>query len=528
MKCDETKPLCKRCTSTGRHCEGYAAQPPSAQDNYFDLLLQSQRPPHPFGAVTSKDEGRALQYFHAAASPLMVGANDASFWTKVVMQFTHFEPAVRHSVVAIGLLHEQIHKSKELGVAMPALTDEYLPLKHYNLAIRELKGMDAVEKRPIVLFACVLFICIEIMQSNREVALQHCKHGLAILEHCVYHYPWTQEHLIPLFRKLSMCLYYFDDDTSPYSVLDAFAGPQYERFESFNDAQHQMDEIFRRMLRLVKRGAAYRGKNTLDQPLPQHLLIEQEAVDVRLDDWNRLFTAYDDHLLMMTTSPLMKIHDLNNQFLLNMKRKHLLTMYEVCRVWNTMAFATDELGYDDFMDVFEGMVGYLQNIDTSPTSDPDAENRVLRFVFEMGFQPTIYFLTTKCRDIKTRLEAMSFIKKFGVPRESLWDSMHTFHICRRIIEIEHDVALDAQGKPLTQLPDTPPHDSMRVRDAWTISHRCKRMRKGELVPGRLICFLLPTPDGGTKKVTEFLCEDTTYLEEDVSLRSIPPSTSGFD
>lgn len=255
MKCDETKPLCKKCTNTGRHCKGYATQPASAHNNFFDTLLRSQKLPHPFGAATSRDEGRALQYFRFAASPLLAGANDSSFWTTVVMQFTQFEPAVRHSVVAISCLHEQIHSMRGLDVSIPELVDEYLPIKHYNLAIGESKDMSFVGKGPLVLVTCVLFICIEILRANREVALQHCKHGLTILRVVAHHYPWTREHLIPQFRKLSLCLYHFDKDMSPHSILDAFASPPTEQFYSLDDAAHRMEDIFRRVLRLTRRAA---------------------------------------------------------------------------------------------------------------------------------------------------------------------------------------------------------------------------------------------------------------------------------
>lgn len=237
---------------------------------------------------------------------------------------------------------------------------------------------------------------------------------------------------------------------------------------------------------------------------------------MRLDAWNQLFTSYNTISTEKTTNPTsatsftMNLLRLNGRFLLDSKEKHLLLVSEVCRVWNNMSLAKDELGYDDYMDVYRGMIEHLEEIDSCRISTPDTAHRMLRFVFEMGFQPAMYFLTTKCRDIQIRLRALSFIRKLGVPRESMWDSLNTFYLCRRIIEIEHDVALNAQGEPLTKLPTALPPDHMRVREAWTVSTSCTRVRNGEMRRGCLVCFVLPALGGGTEETTQFLCEDPAY------------------
>lgn len=526
VKCDETKPLCKRCTNTGRHCEGYVAKPLALDDHAFGLLLMTQKAHHPFGVETSKEEGRALQYFYTSAGPLLSSADETSFWTSLVMQLTHFEPAVRHSVIAISLLHEQMHQNPQMGLTVPALKDEVLSLKHYNLAIAELKSMDAADKQPVVLFACVLFICIELLQANRDIALQHCKHGLAILSQVVYRNPWTQEHLIPIFRRLSMLLYLFGNDTSEYAILDAFASPQYEQFESFADAQVQMDEIFRRTLRLFRRGEAYRMGGLRGQPVADDLHAEQGVVNAMLDHWHNLFTAFDDQLIIMTNNPESELYDLDNSYLLNMAHKFLSSRYEVCRIWANMAFATDEVGYDDYMEDFERTLESLETMDIIPNEEPSDQSRPLKFSFETGFQPVVYFLVTKCRDINLRLRALRMIKVLGVPQENMWNTISTFQLGRRVIELEHDVVLDSCGRPLTPLPTELPQDSMRVRESWSQPQLSEQVRKGKVVVGRSVSFLLPTEDGGIHRRTEFLCEDPRELEEDVS--EVVHQSSAFD
>ncbi|KAI8217304.1 Aspercryptin biosynthesis cluster-specific transcription regulator atnN [Colletotrichum sp. SAR 10_77] len=87
------------------------------------------------------------------------------------MQFSTFEPSVRHSLVAISNLYEQIEGSPQPQRRLH-LQDQSFALQHYNAAINELKAIQTRDKQPIVLIVCVLFICIEFLQSNREAASQ--------------------------------------------------------------------------------------------------------------------------------------------------------------------------------------------------------------------------------------------------------------------------------------------------------------------------------------------------------------------
>ena len=478
--------------------------------------MLSQKPQYALNAATSQDEGRALQYFCAAAGPMLSGANESVFWTELVLQFAHLEPAVRHSVVAVSLLHEQMHQSNELGIKIPPPSNELLPLKHYTLAIRELKSMDTIEKQPVVLFVCILFICIELLQSNRVVALQHCKHGLAMLSQVVHRNPWTRRHLIPIFRRLSMLLYLFGDDFPDYSALDEFAQPLCDKFESFGDAQSELDEAFRRTLRLSRRGDTYRVGELRGQAVSEDLLIEQANVNMILDRWRDLFTAYDDQYLARN-SPDLAPFDLQTAYVSDVKRKFLWSRYDVCRLWTNMAFARDEISYDDHMDEFKRILQYLKSLDLIPNQRAEDQPRPFRFHFDMAFQPTLFFLVTKCRDFWVRMQALRLIKCLGVPLENLWKAVTTYHLCRRIIELEHGITLSSGGKPLTPVPTELPPDSLRVRDAWTHTSFAQGIRNGRVVLGRSMSFLLPTVDGGFQTLTEFLADETETGDEEMDV-----------
>jgi hypothetical protein len=89
VKCDEARPSCIRCTSTGRKCDGYAGQP-------YATALSAGVKLH-----VSVSEYRALDFFCRRVAAAIAGTLDPeAFWTRTVHQASQNEPAVRHAVVA--------------------------------------------------------------------------------------------------------------------------------------------------------------------------------------------------------------------------------------------------------------------------------------------------------------------------------------------------------------------------------------------------------------------------------------------
>ncbi|KAI0135307.1 hypothetical protein F4814DRAFT_444127 [Daldinia grandis] len=151
VKCDETKPACTRCTSTGRKCDGYDGAPPprpkkpassspdqlatpfptptTASDGYPGTRHDVAR--NSFAAAAAYRGNSALQmlrplaadiegteeerlYFHrfrqAAEAGLALHASSlgASFWRRLVPQVGHSDPAVRHALIALGAAYESM------------------------------------------------------------------------------------------------------------------------------------------------------------------------------------------------------------------------------------------------------------------------------------------------------------------------------------------------------------------------------------------------------------------------------------
>ncbi|RYC81753.1 hypothetical protein BFJ63_vAg15344 [Fusarium oxysporum f. sp. narcissi] len=218
IKCDETRPCCRRCTNTGRNCDGYAPQgrqpTPAA---HLAVTCQYLR---------TKTECRGLQYFCEVAAPRLLGPKSPYFWTHLVMQLSESEPVVKHSLLAISSLYET-QEAQKTPPAMPSLA-----LHHYNSAIQ---GLKTTQSDVLALLGCILFTCIELLQSNNGTAIRHCAHGIAIMERC--NNPWAREHLVPIFRRISVLPLLFGSDSTELSrsIVLGFVIPS--KFDSLEDAQ---------------------------------------------------------------------------------------------------------------------------------------------------------------------------------------------------------------------------------------------------------------------------------------------------
>jgi hypothetical protein len=102
VKCDEVKPTCKKCTSIGRKCSGYLT-PPSSNNT----PSPSKGSLTPESQLTESDlERRSFDFFCKRTVVIHSGIFDPTFWTRLVLQATHQEPAIIHAVIALGALHE--------------------------------------------------------------------------------------------------------------------------------------------------------------------------------------------------------------------------------------------------------------------------------------------------------------------------------------------------------------------------------------------------------------------------------------
>ncbi|KAF2463366.1 uncharacterized protein BDR25DRAFT_245908 [Lindgomyces ingoldianus] len=173
VKCDEQRPACQKCLSTGRKCEGY-------KNSHEWVVIVA--PPAPITDVFEDDRSRRhFDYFRSMAVYELSWFFEGGFWGTLVLNEAHSSAAVRHAVIALACSHEDFKDS--LTVAAKAPQYAYAA-QHYSKAIRNLikeTSNDAQDSRMRALICGLLFISIEILRGNNIAALNHLDGCLKIV-----------------------------------------------------------------------------------------------------------------------------------------------------------------------------------------------------------------------------------------------------------------------------------------------------------------------------------------------------------
>jgi hypothetical protein len=153
VRCDEERPSCSQCISTGRRCDGYGETPPPGCNSPGVALSPLPN--------DSSLERRAFAVFRDRASPHLSALDSGAFWHGFVVPLAYRDAVVRRALVALGLFLEDF----DLEVDPSRCSDGRLAVRMYNMAIR--KHIDALESLGYVesvtdLVPPVVFVCIEV------------------------------------------------------------------------------------------------------------------------------------------------------------------------------------------------------------------------------------------------------------------------------------------------------------------------------------------------------------------------------
>lgn len=182
VKCDESKPACQRCTSTGRKCDGYVSNilPSNPHDQRSAVVVHR----FPMRIPGTGQEKRGFQYFITNTASELTGYYSSSFWEYLILQASTTEPSLRHAVVAIAALHEKFTDRRLRGVSPGHENSESIfAVNQYMKAISHLRrSLSSGKQAPLTaLMSCLLFVCFDYLRGNSDSAMMHLQSGLEIL-----------------------------------------------------------------------------------------------------------------------------------------------------------------------------------------------------------------------------------------------------------------------------------------------------------------------------------------------------------
>ncbi|KAH6857184.1 hypothetical protein B0I37DRAFT_390174 [Chaetomium sp. MPI-CAGE-AT-0009] len=176
VKCDEVKPHCRRCTSSGRECEGYPRGRPSPPPMSVGAGPESHS-----ALFASPSERRSFFYFQSHACKPLGGYFNSSFWGREVMQAAIHYPPVRHLVIAMGSAYEAFESGS------PGQESQFT-LQQCNKSIGHLTAIGRATDPPsaevicCILTASLLFIYLASIRGHLAEAFQHVRSAAKVLQ----------------------------------------------------------------------------------------------------------------------------------------------------------------------------------------------------------------------------------------------------------------------------------------------------------------------------------------------------------
>lgn len=476
IKCDESRPACFRCTSTGRKCDGYQNK---IQSSSSEVVVTT---PWTSSAIcllpqAGRDDFRYIQFFHLRSASALTGYYDSPFWSKLLIQASFTDAAVRHALVAVSSCFEAQEKSASAGQGLGAYLkthskDHHFVLRQYNNAIRSLTQRQPHSKpsKEVILITCLLFTCLEFLHGNVHSALMHISNGIHMLHEdrstrsstdlgallplqapalsrspsqstsssetgsdAITYSPMSlsrsvspnpdpdeiSKMVLPLFSRLSVMSSFFGqpvfEKISSDDDLRALCIPA--AFASLSEAQDNLTVILTGVFAFYREShpRRYAHASALPNYPPES---DRRLRKSLLADWSSAFTAF-----LSTHQAHLSSVSLRTVSFLKMLRHILIVFLGVC-------FTPYELAYDAHLADFTEIVSLAANL----IEDESIPSKLL-FSFEMGVVPQLYWAALKCRHHSLRWRAVELLKR-SQRREGLWDSVLDARVAARVIEIE--------------------------------------------------------------------------------------------
>ena len=463
IKCDESHPVCSRCVSAGRVCQGYGVFGGGGSfytnfygpEHHLAAPADSSALPRPENAVSfllaSPEEKLHLEWFRRRTVTKLPGSFQSDFWTTLLIQASVSEPCILHAVLALGSFHKVVIENGVEPYATahgaPPSKAEQLTLRHSVKAIRHLQpyfsSTDKASFR-IALIACIVFASTDLMRSRFKAAQIHFQNGIRLLRGAQlisqqgdvwlilndYH-DFIDGWIVEAFARLHIQTELFMSmyRHSGNSLQMARPNQNQPVFDSFKQAWTHLDALLTQVFYLTRRARQCEAKGT-SASLDPALTRSQQTVRAGLVRWLAIHKK---------SSRLMRCDES-----LPRKRATLLMLLHhrmVTIMASTCLCPSDEMAFDSHTDEFVNILTIFSEMwnlrDGLYASITFPTNTVLmsRSILDAGVLAPAYYMAIKCRVHRVRLQAIHLLQ-LHCHREGIWDPNISAQVCRKVMEIE--------------------------------------------------------------------------------------------
>jgi Fungal Zn(2)-Cys(6) binuclear cluster domain len=476
VKCDEERPYCQKCTTTGRACD-YAAKSTDKALIFINVLPYPSANPRTLPGA-DRFERRALSYFQHRAASELGGDCLPDLWSKFILPISHSDDVIKHAVVALATMHEDF-ATRPLGLP----TNSDYALKQYGMAVDGLLQQDLAcrpDATDVALISCIIFASLEILRGHYHSSLTHIRSGQNILNEEQSNPRRTirsipRHLLVDILQRTETQARVISTDhalTMPQPASQRPTKPVIPRsFKSVQDAFYMLETMQTQIFQFFEHAALYLVQEG-------HVPEAFNDLEPELIQFEELFEGWQNALDRLyqneSASPKTDLtSNLPSILLMNILRTNIQTIFPTSRRRHGT-----ECDFDTFVGDFESMVDWAEKyvktnstllvttapMDTTFAPTPPSAARkivpkpdpVIRPTFSMstGIVPVLTMCGARCRDPRIRRKALHLLQTCN-RREGWWDSTASAQVVATIIRVEEANAIRELGErcPLGHITD---------------------------------------------------------------------------
>lgn len=363
------------------------------------------------------------------------------------------EPAVWHAALALASFHRNAILHSERDDGTPS-TQPHLMLQHFLKAVdhlqRHFQARDQTSYR-VALVVCILFASLDLLRGHVQQAQVHLTNGSKILGEMNLlsladygpHYMRKNEaqsdrllaeayaRLRFQFQLIQPLQPVFPFPQAPLGLVSVY--PSGLSFLSLREAWGVLERYMKQTFYLGEIAARPNSKSEdgrveLSSRLQRDRQKVRDGLTVWLEQWER-FSA--KHL----QSPG---EEQKANWLLRCFHLMAIIMAETCLSPN------DESAYDLHTDKFISLVIHMIKLRSVSLPDapiqspaPDQDVEIAKSVIDVGINQPLYYLATKCRVHRLRLQAIRLLEA-SAHREGVWESRTAGLVARKVMELEEE------------------------------------------------------------------------------------------
>ncbi|KAI8673556.1 Zn(2)-C6 fungal-type domain-containing protein [Fusarium keratoplasticum] len=434
IKCDEGKPSCNKCLSSGRLCAGYGIWDEGWASPIQCTSLSKLNTPIP--PMASQEERGHFDFFRVIAASKLAGAFPSSFWESLVFQASSSELVVLHGASALGAAYKSRAQTICDGVLQNHVSadvanrqDQGFAVKQYAKVLDMLQmQLPRTEKRLLRngLIVCVLATAFELVQGNHKAAATHLRNGFILVrraQNCGYE---VEPDLAEPFTRAYMQSMLLEGSSSLSDLTkEAWISTEMPKtFGSFREARHHLDML------LI--GAV------------------QLSEDFESDNYRCPGDIHQLATLERASSAWIRAYEASLQDLLSQSNHRTIYGVFMLRMFHTMASimisttqAPHECVFDKHIEQFASIIDQtlkMWNMNGFAVGSPFEGHRSVtgpRVTFDLGIISPLYYTAVKCRNPRLRRQAIGLLT-VAPYREGIWSSVVVAKIARVVVDMEEN------------------------------------------------------------------------------------------